>query len=68
MNLYYIGTAIFSLINLAGALAAHYKHDYHAVTIIGNCLMPVLAIFFVCLLNEMQRLYQCIARSGEDDE
>lgn len=68
MNLFFIGAGMFSVINLAGALVAHYKHDHHAVTIIGNCLIPILAIFLVCLLNEMQRLYQCIARSGEDDE
>lgn len=56
MRIIWIGIGAYGVINIGAALAAHYNHDYQMVTIIWNCLIPVLSLFLVCLLNEMQRL------------
>ncbi|MDD2899032.1 MAG: hypothetical protein PHI31_10000 [Desulfuromonadaceae bacterium] len=61
----YIG--IITVMLFGAALAEYYQYDFKAITIIGNCLIPVLAIFLVCMLNEMQRVYKSLKQSSDDD-
>ena len=67
MNLLWIGIGIIGVIQFGAALVEYYMHDFKAITVIGNCLIPVLALFLVCLLNEMQRIFKWLDESSDDD-
>jgi len=67
MNLFWSSIGMFAVMQLGAALAEYYKYDFNSITIIGNCLIPVLAIFLVCLLNEMQRVIRLLNEPSDDD-
>jgi hypothetical protein len=41
--------------------------SFRTVTIIGNCLMPLLALFLVWTLNALQQLCRDLTKSDEED-
>lgn len=67
MNLLWICIGIAGVMQFGAALAEYYKYDFKSITVIGNCLIPVLAIFLVCLLNEMQRVIKLLNESTDED-
>lgn len=67
MNLVWIMLGIMGVFRIGTALSAHYAYDHYSVTIIGNCLIPVLALFLVGLLNEIHRLLLSISTVDEDE-
>jgi len=67
MNIFWISIGICAVMQFGAALAEYYKYDFKSITIIGNCLIPVLAIFLVCLLNEMQRVIRALNEPSDDD-
>jgi len=56
MKILWILLFITIIVRSIGVLYAHYSYDHEAVTIIGNCSIPILAAFLVSLMNELQRL------------
>ncbi len=52
---------------LIQALFSYFTYAPKAVTIIGNCAIPILAIFIVMLVNEFQ-YYMGVIEDSEDGE
>jgi hypothetical protein len=67
MNFFWSYVGIITVMLFGAVLAEYYQYDFKAIKIIGNCLIPVLAIFLVCMLNEMQRGYKSLNQSSDDD-
>lgn len=67
MSLFWISIGVFAVMQFGDALVEYYKYDFEAIMIIGNCLIPVLAIFLVSLLNEMQRVIKSLNEPSDDD-
>lgn len=68
MNLLWIVIVIMGIMRFGAALAAHYNFEHHAITIISNCLIPVLALLLVCLFNELERFYKWLFSMVDDDK
>lgn len=56
MKILWISLGIMIIVSSVSSLFAQYSYDHEAVTIIGNCSIPILAAFLVSLKNELQRL------------
>jgi hypothetical protein len=54
-------------VRLIQALFSYFKYAPKAVTIIGNCAIPILALFIVMLVNEFQH-YMSVIEDSEDGE
>jgi len=67
MKVFLISIGICAVMQFGASLAEYYNYDFKAIKIIGNCLIPVLALFLVCLLNEMQRVLKRLNKSSDDD-
>lgn len=50
---------------LCHSLVAYYKFAPDAIAVIGNCAIPIMAIFIVILVNDFQRYMRILE---EDDE